>query len=83
MRHLIVLYPEELKLKHSKEVSDLQVTMAKQEAMIEGKTDEIDILTMHLSERVTQMDKMKTELTNTKEELHSIQRRIAEGSELV
>jgi len=57
--------------------------MAKQEAVIESKSDELDILTTHLSERVAQLDGTTHELTKTKEELLSIQRRIAEGTDLV
>ena len=73
----------QLTTQHSKEISDLQMTMAKQEAVIESKSDEVDILTTHLSERVAQLDSTSHELTKTKEELVSIHRWIAEGTDLV
>ena len=78
-----VFVVEELKSMHCKAISDLQVTMAKQEAIVEVKGDEIDVLTAHLSKKVAQLDDISAEFKKTKEELLSLQRRIAEGSDLV
>ena len=74
---------EEQKLRYCKEISDLQLTMAKQETIIEQQMSEIDALNEALSDNVSLLDSMRLEETKNREEFREIQKTISKGNDLV
>lgn len=65
---------------HSKEISDLQLTMAKQEAIIECQKTELEGLTEKVDEKTSQLDKRNQDCARMTEEISTIQKKLKDSN---
>lgn len=65
---------------HSTEISDLQLTMAKQEAVIECQKNELKSLGEKFDEKTSQLDQSSQDCARMTEEISVIQKRLTEST---
>ena len=70
----------QLKQMHSEEIADLQLTMAKQEAIIECQKNELESLGEKFAEKESQLDQSGQECMKMAEEISAIKKTLAEST---
>lgn len=65
---------------HREEISDLQLTMARQEAIIECQKTELDNLVEKLNGLSSELDKKSRECANLTEQILTIKKKLEEKS---
>lgn len=68
---------------HSEEISDLQLTMAKQEAIIECQKNELETLSKKVDKKTSQLDKNGLECARMTENISVLQKTLAESTTVV
>lgn len=68
---------------HCKEISDLQLTLARQEAVIECQKTEIDNLTEKVQKKTSELAEQNKQYIKIAEELKDIQRKLEESDQIV
>lgn len=72
----------QLKQMHSEEIADLQLTMAKQEAIIECQKNELESLGEKLDEKMSQLDQCSRECTKMAAEISALKKTLTESTPL-
>lgn len=78
-----ILSTAQLTQSHSREVSDLQLAMAKQEAVIECQKNELESLGEKFDGKTLQLENSNQDCVRMTKELSAIQKRLAESTTMV